>query len=222
MNADAYKNRIETMLQNLHSADLARLPFNALIRALGCPGMRYYGRRWNVDTPPPPPTRSADVVAGALRIAVHWYRERPYRSYEDTLSLLTGLAAEGRWRYCTASPDSVYDLAILLFEFSLTQAPNAPKMTPGPLALYMNVAPLVHALLSEWLRAEVPLTQAPSTGALLRSMFGEAWCDLFVSDRMPAIEITQLIQMQRPPFQPGLAVCQTSPDAIALPAMEQL
>lgn len=221
MSPEAYQEKIEGLLSKVPGNSPDRFTLHDLIRELGCPGVRFYGKRWNVDSPPAPPAQNSDIVERALTIALQWYLEGAYRSDQDTLSILTGLASDRRWRRCLTTVDGAYNLVTLLYMFSLMTTPSYP-MPATARALFQNVEPMVRDLLNAWVAPETLLTHAPGPDLLLRAMFGDAWCDIFADSQTISKDIANLIESQRPPFQKYLVPAQCQSDAITLPTMDHL
>lgn len=219
MEVDVYKKNIEALLMAAEVDGPTALQFRTLTEALGCPGIRYYNKRWHVDLPYSPPAQDSAFVSHALTIALQLYLDRPstLESEENTLSILTGLGSDGRWQTCLETIDSSYNLVRLLLKFAEIQSTPITAIVRTTLVLYTNVVPMVTSIFNDWVRPEVRLERAPDANLLLRSLFGNSWYDIFAGSLISLRELSELIAWQRPPFSANLLACQVAPMALTLP-----
>jgi hypothetical protein len=221
MTTDSYKETLDLLLLEAQLESPVRTSFRTLLRALGCPGVRYYNKCWHVDMPYAPSVQNSALVDRTMTAALQLHIDRLYEkgSDEDTLSILICLAKDDRWRACLKTIDSSYHLVRLLLEFTRIHAVPVSAMMPANRMLYMHTFPMIIPIFNAWVQPEVPLEQAPDADLLLRSMFGGVWCDLFTGSHISLLEVGDLISQQHPPFLPGLVTAQEYTTSQDLPLL---
>jgi hypothetical protein len=120
---------------------------------------------------------------------------------DDGFSLLDGLSKNDRWKTCLMTLESGHALSGWLMHFSIchrkTMAPPMPRM-------FEMMQPALCTLLNDWTQPCIPYTDFPAPNVLAQSLFGSAWCGLFLKDDFDTGYFKSLISSTRAPFLPGL------------------
>jgi hypothetical protein len=105
----------------------------------------------------------------------------------EGLYLLDGLLRKQRWTACLETSEDAYFFADLLLRVSGVICANPGEASDAYLdAIRTNVCDA----LNMWFRPTLPFTDLPDPAVLVRSMFGDAWCDLVIG--LPDEEIIQI------------------------------
>jgi hypothetical protein len=134
-------------------------------------------------------------------------------------SLLAGVAHYLPWQNFAAAEDDAYTVATTLVYFLDDHMPRPPLVK-----IYAT------KLLNDWLGPEVQWLELPDVVTVCRHMFGDAWCELRLADVIIGrsgriiqtngpIDISRVVEMERPPFLQGLCSEQDLEPTAMLPDM---
>jgi hypothetical protein len=200
--------------------------------ALGCPTMQAQGTSRVIRYPDISGAENEPLIRDVLKQALAYVATKAKGSstrFIDGNYILVLLSEKDRWLDCVQCADDAYALMILLQRFAVVSdmITNPPDPT-APLTLEIDYfrqvgAPRVATLLNGWLKPVVPFSDACASltiDVLRRSVFGDAWCDLVLTDDIPDFFGDDLILSERPPFMPGILPDQLEQPNAQLPTLD--
>lgn len=214
----------DTNIRNLIKVVEARptlIPLLKLTNALGCRACNFYpdSQLWQADTKTVPPPEAEKKIESTLV----WLLRRGFELHEYArFSLLDGLMQNHRWEKALDTVDDAYALTDLLIASNIFMESTkhwAGQPTPEiSERLRRTIEPAICAALNKWIRPARPFVMPPTTSMLMRSLFGDAWCDLALND-ISERAIFEVVAAWRPPFLPGRLPALPGPIEMPLPSI---
>jgi hypothetical protein len=220
-------------LAKLHLNENNRASIAPLAAALGWRHLAHDGRATVVVPPAHIHGLSEDVARDTLVEALRWhgqihapaflvnqdrYELSGTRYFENGYSILDGLLRQQRLPDAMLTIDVAYDIAILL---ARTVGSDFGGITENNSAtLGAELIPDLCAALDAWLKPTETFADNLSIKPLLRSMFGDAWCDLVLSDHDLDCRVSpDIIRATRPTFLTGLSPAHLEEPSLHLPVL---
>jgi hypothetical protein len=215
---DLYKKKIKALLVPFMEVNpVEYVSMRQLTAMLGCTALRDHGR-------PSDPTYVNDIetheplVRSTLLELLRYNMCMPSsrEALIDQYSLFDGLAKNNRWRSCLQTPASCMDLISIL-----TRVSSLLRVQDKADVMRNNFTPNVCAILNAWVKPETLFVEMPDADMLVRTLFGDAWCDIILggnANYMLAHNLVVTIRSTCPPLCKGLlpGPAQTAVDLPAL------
>lgn len=174
---------------------------------------------------PQPDPEHEDLVRQTLFQTLHWHLSSDRILNHDTsLSLLSGLRTNDRWKTCLTTTQDAYALAALLVSITdvCVDVNKAFFKTP-PWRRQANA--FVRSVLSEWIAPAKLSPRVLTPDAVTDALFGPVWTHLVLRNlESTDMQAQAIVRLHQPAFQRGLCPdlplsCITEP--VALPVLSE-
>lgn len=174
---------------------------------------------------PQPDPEHEDLVRQTLLQTLHWHLSFDRISDHDTsLSLLSGLRTNDRWKTCLTTAEDAYALAALLVSITdvCVDVNKAFFKTP-PWRRQANA--FVRSVLGEWIAPAKLSPRVLTLDAVTDALFGTVWTQLVLRNlESTDMQAQAIVRLHQPAFQRGL--CPDLPlsrgtEPVALPPLAE-
>lgn len=218
---EAYRENVAAALAEWIAAGSTVEKMPQLATLLGCrhPATRYPSAGYVTAVEPGQPDSSFESVTRSALLTMLRQYDSTIIVNEDIAQVIgDGLVRNGRWRACLDDIDSAYkfaDLLLRVFESFMVRRPRQSAVKD----LHHVLRGDLGVVLKAWL-APYGLAQPNNRQELAKTMFGELWFDLVLSDLKPRDSIAEIVRVTRPRFIAGLVPAQKAVEQYALPTLD--
>lgn len=203
-----------------------------LLFALGCPTMQGEAADRSIRYPERPTADTEPLIRETLKRAMVFIATEMAGGssrFVDGNYILVALSEQDRWADCLQSEEDAYALVILLQRFAFIADAfinplMATKANIDSDYFYEVSAPKISKFLNVWLNPTTPFGEdcaGLTLESFRRAVFGDAWCDLVLTEDMVDFFGEAVILTERPPFMPGLLPAQVDVVFEELPALNR-